>query len=191
MLGGYPLWFPMFGGLWFALAVFVLWLNWGWWRNPILGFWAELTFPLLIGGMIFAMLFAGAMGAAAGLSEYIGNRTASVWRECWRANLASIRNADGVQGSISGGIFVLSGHIGSSEVYYYYTTDCPDRYKPRKHFPNSDTTIIEEERADGEVVQFDTAFRDPSMYRWAWPNDRLRMDFHIPRGSLAHQFSIK
>lgn len=187
-----PIWMPIAALIWLGTAAFVGYYNWGWWRQPPIGFLPSLLFGIFFGGLILGC-FGAVLGlTACGISDLIGRRAETIWRECWRANIASMRNADGIHGSISGGIFMVSGHVDSHEIYYYYTTDGPDRYKPHSWRPDQYTTVIEEDRRNnGEVVQFEIAFANESSYWFGFPDNKLRMDFHIPKGSLVHQYSIK
>lgn len=175
---------PFFG-------VFLIWFNWGWWRDGALGFWEDLLFPLFF-GIFFYAVFIGALSLAGfGLGRLIGDNCDQVWAENWRGRLVSLRSADGIQGSIGGGIFLVSGYIESRQVYYYYTDDGPNRYKPHRWFPDENTTIIEEDRVDGEVIQYEVAFKNKAIEWFGIAPDRYRMDFHIPRGSLKQQFSVE
>lgn len=183
-----PIWFPLSYALWIGVASYVVWLNRGYWRNRD---WIETLFPGFFGIVILGMFLAALIAGSFGISSVLGERADLDWHQCWRANLVSMRNADGVSGSIRGGIFVLSGQTDSREVYYYYTTKGVDHYKAHRWEPNSDTTIIEVDGSDAYVVQFDTVFHHSWMEWFGTTNDRLRMDFHIPRGSLVHQFSLK
>lgn len=185
-----PIWIPLFVLIVVAIDMFVIYHNWGWWRG-ILGFWAELLSGLFFFAVANLFMFMAAFGAGYGLSRLIAADKPLIWRPGWHAKLASLRNADGVHGQISGGMFLISGFIDSAEVYYYYTDEGGEAYKPHSWRPNRDTTVYEEDREDAECFQFTTAFRDDWLYWIAIPDDRVRMDFRIPRGSLVRNYALK
>jgi len=187
-----PIQFPLAGVLWLWIVVFIIYHNWGWWRpDGTFSFWENFlfgTFGVVAGSGIAALVLGGAAYASA---YALGRRAPCEWKPGWHGTLASLRNSDGVQGSLHGGIFLMSGHIGSTEVFYYYTTDGPDHYKPDKWYVDGDTTVIEEDRTDGDVQQFVTVFAQPWRAWIAIPNGRVRMDFRIPRGSLVHNYHLE
>lgn len=189
-----PIWPALFIFAILVLEFFVWRSEWGWWRDPYHPneWWIGLLIPLFLGLIVSGMAITGAAALGYGLGYVIGRHCKKVWRLCWRARLASLRSVDGAEGSISGNVFMIAGNIGSRQVYYYYTTHEPDAYVPHKWFPNQDTTIWEEDRSDGEVKQFETVFDYGDSMLWiAVPEERYRMDFHIPRGSLKRQFLVE
>lgn len=149
------------------------------------GFIAVMTTAL----MLLVCVGAGAIGF--GVARMVGGAMPQVWHECWRSQLVSMRNADGETGSIKGSVFLIAGSIGQSSTYFYYTTTSDGGFRQQKWTPNNDTTIYEEDRAGGEVVQFDEQLAKPWMAWFGEADDRLRMDFYVPVGSVQKQFVLK
>jgi hypothetical protein len=185
-----PIWYPLFGLSVLALAFYVACSNWGWWREPY-GGQVALWMGLVLGSMVTGLVFGISMGAARFMSDFIGALSEQEWRVCWKASMISLRGSDGVSGSISGGIFMMSGRVGSENYYSYYTTSDDGAFHPHKWRADSDTRVFEEDRKDGEIVQWDTHFKSDWVSWLATPNGRVRMDFHIPQGSLRQSFSIE
>lgn len=176
------------------LGMYVAYANhwkWGYDRSD---FWLLLA----AGVVITAMLTLAAGAAGFGVSSIVGDylvtgKYRQYWTNepIWKGQMVSMRSSDGVQGSVAGGIFMISGRIDSSQVYYYYTRNQNGSFKPQKWHPDSDTAIYEEDRKDGEVLQFATEFR-PEWLEWiGTKQNRLRMDFHVPKGSIHQEFDLK
>lgn len=184
-----PIWYPLFAVCILGLAGYVFYRNWGWWRPD--NDQVEKWLGLLFGCLLTAGAFAGAMGAAYGVSSFITNHSEQEWRVCWKAEMVSLRGSDGVAGSISGGIFMLSGHIGSAQFYNYYTNGNDNVFHPHKWKADSRTRIFEGDRKDGEVIEWDQHFKKDWLLWFADPDDGLAMDFYIPKGSLRQSFSLE
>jgi hypothetical protein len=103
--------------------------------------------------------------------------------------MVSMRNADGE----SAGFFLLAAQVEQSSTYFYYVKTGDGAFQQRTtKADEGDTFIYEEDRKDGEVVTFGRAFANPRMSLWGVidPEDK-KWEFHIPRGSIQKQFSIK
>lgn len=187
------IWSFIFIGCILAIDVTVVVHAWGWWRNEQgFDFWFVLVMPFILGGLINVLALGGGYGLGYLIGTFIGRHSDQVWQQYWHANLASLRNSDGIKGEIHGGAFLLSGRIGSEEVYYYYTNEGDSHYKPHKWFADSNTTVIEEDRTDAEVYQYDAHFKAGEWLNlFAIARTDIRMDFHIPKGSLVQQYSLK
>jgi hypothetical protein len=144
-----------------------------------------------IGIMATGVLSGLAYGAGYLLAEFIGRHSEQSWQLRWKATIVSMRSSEGIKGQLSGGAFIVHGYIRSSPVYYYYTKERDSKYKPRIWFIDSETSIHEEDRADGEVRQFDARFNREWLSWVANPSDRLLMEFHIPAGSLKQKIAIE
>lgn len=86
---------------------------------------------------------------------------------------------------------MVMGHVDSKLVYSYYTQNKDGSFQSHQWYPNSDTAIFEETRQDGEVRQFDIKLKNDWMNWFAEPDDRLKMEFHIPKGSLRQEFKLQ
>jgi hypothetical protein len=186
---------PIWSMLCFApsiLALYVLHANWGWWRDDS-GFdrWVMKIGPILLGLIATAVLTGACAGIAEGVSSLIRIRTDLVWQECWTAKMVSMRSADGVSGSLSGGIFMIVGHVDTDQIYFYYTLNQDGSFQPHKWKADDLTRIYEEDRQDGEVHQFDIQLKRAWMSWFTEPDERLKMEFHIPKGSLKQQFKVQ
>lgn len=174
-----------------ALALYIAYANYPWWHaggyDPQFDKW----FPLGWGIFLTVVAAGGAFGLGCGAAAIVGGNSKQIWNECWRAPMVAMRSSDGIHGTVAGGVFMISGQIDSAQVYYYYTLKRDGSFQPHKWRPDNDTSIFEEDRKDGEVVQCDSAFKKPWVDWFGFPNDRLRMDFHIPRGSLRQGFELK
>ena len=182
------IWPVLFIGAVLATIARIAFANYPWWTgsDPI-DIWAPVAMTALFG--LIACFVAGALGY--GLGRLIASCAKGQWDECWRGKMVSMRNADGPEGSMSGGIFMMSGHVGTDQVYFYYTLKNDGSFQPHRWTPDNDTSIFEESREDGEVVQFNRGFGHDLIWLVAIPDDRLRMDFHIPKGSLKQSFALK
>lgn len=186
-----PIWPVLFVAIPLAVAIYLVVHYWGWWRNGDLGFAAEFWFPVVIGAIATVLACGICAALGCGLSDLIGEHMKQRWHSCWSGEMVSMRNSDQVSGSLTGGIFMISGSIGGDQTYFYYTLNKDGSYAPHKWRPDSDTSIYEEDRKDGEVQQFDMEFVSPLAYWIATPSDRLAMDFHVPKGSIKQEFSLK
>lgn len=184
-----PIWFPLFGAAFLGLFVYVIHRNWPWFHDGAYK-WIDLCFGCFISLVFLVIGGLASLGLAAGLTSLISSRTAKVWHEYGSWKMVSMRNADGISGSISGGLFMLSGHVGSENVYFYYTLNQDGSFQPGKWTANSLTSIYEEERKDGKIIQYDIHLKHENMNWIAWPDDRLKMEFHIPKGSLQQTFKV-
>jgi hypothetical protein len=144
-----------------------------------------------VGCLLTVLAMLVAMGAACGLSSVIADHSAQEWKVCWKSNIVSLRGSDGVAGSVSGGIFLLSGHIGSEQFYNYYTAADDGSFRPHKWRADSHTRVFEEDRKDGEVIEWEKSFKKDWILWFATPANDLAMDFHIPKGSLRQDFSLQ
>jgi len=186
-----PIQYPLFLGVVLLTAVFLLYYNWGWWHGDT---GADRLFfivmPLVLGALVTFVLCLGAMGLAAMLDSWVASHCRQRWEENWRGELVAMRNADGVKGSIRGGLFLLSGQVASRQVYhYYYRTG--KAFKPDSWTIDENVYVYEEDRADGEVIQSHRVFVRESVNWFASPSDGHRMEFHIPKGSLRQSFTLE
>ena len=180
-----PIWFWLFSLVIVCFAAYVAWRNYPWWGDS-----TDKWLGWIMGGFITCTIAGLSMPVGFWFADYLGAHSSQVWEENWRGKMVSMRNADGVKGSISGGLFILSGQVESSQVYHYYYQS-GTAFKPDSWTVDPDTFVYEEERTDGEIVQSRRVFKR----RWlAWiaePSDRHRMDFHIPKGALKQSFSLQ
>lgn len=186
-----PIWQWLFPLCVFGLAIYIAWSNYPWWHKPEFGWQGDKWFGWIAGTVATLILCAIASGLGDGLASIIGEHCDQIWQRCGRDQMVSMRSADGVHGSFAGGIFMMSGTVDSAQIYYYYATKPDGSFKPKKWRPDGDTSIFEEDRTDGEVIQFDSAFANPKRAWIADTNDRVRMDFHIPKGSIRQQFKLE
>lgn len=184
-----PIWYPLFAVFILYLAGLLAYRNWEWWRTT--DDQIEKWLGLLLGCVATVCALAAAMGAASGVSSLIADHSEQEWRVCWKADMVSLRGSDGVAGTVSGGIFMLSGRIGSEQFYNYYTTSKDGAFRPHKWRADHWTRVFEEDRKDGEVTEWDQHFKKDWLLWFADPDDGLAMDFHIPKGSLRQSFSLE
>lgn len=182
-----PIWYPLFTGLIVALALYVAYRNWPWWHEDQFEKWMGL----FLGALITFGAWGASMGLACGIASIIADHAEQDYGVCWKAAMVSLRSSDGVSGSMSGGIFMMSGHVGSEQFYHYYTSNKDGAFQPHKWKANSRTRVYEEDRKDGEIVQWDKHFKHEWVLWFADPDDDIAMDFHIPKGSLKQQFSLE
>lgn len=182
-------WFILFFSLIFVADVSIIVRTWGWWRTE--SDWLDIAFLIFISVVltVAAVILSGLL--AVGIATWIGSMSDQVWEKGWHGKLASLRNSDGIQGSFAGGMFLMAGGVGSTEMYYYYEDKGDGKYKPHKWSVDQYTTVYEEDRKDGEVQQFETSFKHQWVSAFAFPPNDYRMDFHIPKGSLVQQYSLK
>jgi hypothetical protein len=187
-----PIWHPLFTVIVLGLMLYVAWRNYPWWNENSCdsGQVEKYTTPV-IACLITLLAWGAAMGIACAIDSVIADHSEQEWGECWKANMVSLRGADGISGSISGGIFMLSGHVGSEQFYHYYTVADDGSFKPHKWKAGSTTRVYEEDRKDGQVVQWDKHFKRTWISWFAEPSDSVAMDFHIPKGSLKQNFSLE
>lgn len=187
-----PIWPVLFPACVVALAIYIGWSSYPWW-HPQEPFYSssDKWLPLVV-GVPFTVIAAGlSIIAGFGVAEVIGSQANQVWRECWQAKMVSMRSADGVEGKISGGIFMMSGSVGSEQIYHYYTLARDGGFKPHKCKADRWTTVYEEDRNGGTVVQFESKFTRPWMAWLGEPSGATAMDFHIPKGSLKQGFTLQ
>lgn len=188
-----PIWYWLFPLCIIALALYVCHRNWPWWNEDDRleidrpDMWAGFAIGTLltVGLCILSLL------GAYGLSSFISDHTTQVWHQDWKAPMVSLRSADGEQGKITGGIFILSGYINAQQTYFYYTKREDGSFAPHRWVPDSNTSIFEGKREDGEVVQFDCVFKHSWLSWFADPWDQLKMNFYIPIGSVRQGFSVQ
>lgn len=185
----------------FALIVIAVWLfTWmcGWpsymtlWHSD--GGFSDKAFACFLAVMTTsatAIVTAGVIALGCGLASLIGGGLPQVWSQCWQGEMVSMRNADGETGSLHGGLFMMVGTIGQSSTYFYYTTTNDGGFRQQQWTPDGNTTIYEEDRKDGQLTQYKRKFAHPWMDWIGSPEDVYRMEFHIPKGSIQKQFSIK
>lgn len=183
-----PIWPWLFPLIALCFAVYCFWRNWGWWRPGHDA--VEMFAPAALGSVLTAVICVLAVLLGWGLSSLIGQHSTQSWEENWSGKMVAMRNADGITGSVKGGLFILSGSVDSNQVYHYYYTS-GSAFKPDSWTVDRDTYVYEEDRTDGEIVQSHRVF----VRRWlgwiAEPEERHRMDFHIPKGSLKQSFAIE
>lgn len=189
-----PIEYPILISLPIALAFYVLYRNWGWWSeagSDNVEFWFQVVvFP--IAGAFFCFLLCILMlGVSSLIDSTVASHAAQFWSQNWTGKMVSMRSSDGVEGSISGGFFMIQGRIGSEIVYTYYTLNEDGSFQPGKWNADQDTSIYEEDRKDGSVVQYVEKFANSKLNWISTPDVRLRMEFHIPKGSLQQNFTIK
>lgn len=187
----FPIWGPLFGGAVIVLAIYVCVQNYPWWKAGEYGASADKWLGWGFGGLVTAFLFAGAFGLGCWISSIIGHDLPQDWSLRGKWTLVAMRNSDSVAGRISGGIFLMSGYIGSQQVYNYYTLNRDGSFKPGKWETDSNTAVYEEDRTDGLLVVYDPKFKKPWM---GWIGDTVsatRGEFHIPKGSLKKAFTIE
>jgi hypothetical protein len=185
-----PIWYPLFVVAVLSLAVLIAVRSWPWGNESYdtgLDFWL----PLVFGAFITCICVGGACGAAYGVSAWIGGDADTVWQKGWGAKMVSMRSADGEHGSIVGGIFMISGYLDQSQTYFYYTLNSDSSLQPGKWRPDGDTSIFQEQRDDGYVQQYTLAFARPWVSWFGTPDGRVKMEFHIPAGSLKQQFKLQ
>lgn len=182
-----PIWPWIFPLLVISLGLYLAFRNLHWRDDDRIEFW----FPLVLGGLATVFIAGISCAIGYGLADTIGSHSEQIWHSCWSGNMVSLRNSDGVSGHISGGLFMLVGGIESRQVYHYYTLKSDGSFQPQHWTPDSDTSVFEEDRKDGQVVQFDEQFKRGWVNWVATPGDRLRMDFHIPKGTLRKNFSLE
>jgi hypothetical protein len=185
-----PIWFPLFISIPILLALYVAKRNWPWWSGGSDKYF-DMIMPVVMACLVLIVCEMLMVGAAFGVSSVIQDHTVKVWHLHWTGKMVSMRNADGVHGEIAGGVFMIAGRIDSVQVYHYYTLKNDGSFQPHQWKANSDTSIFEEEREGGEVQQFDIHLKNEWMNWFTYPDDRLRMDFHIPKGSLKQSFSLQ
>jgi hypothetical protein len=193
-----PIWYPLFGLPVCALAVYIACHNWGWWRckgsyrcssDGVDWMMAVSCVFFFCVGTGVALAIAG--GVAAAFCAVIRDMAEQEYRVCWKARMVSMRSFDGVAGSMSGGIFMMCGRMGSENYYTYYTAAKDGSFRPHKWRADSSTRIFEEDRKDGEVIQWDQHFKSAWVNWFASPSDSIKMDFRIPNGSLKQNFSVE
>lgn len=135
------------------------------------------------GGLVLAIAAGGAFG-----TDLMDQQPSE------RAVLASLRTADGVSGSVGGGLFLISGVIGTDQFYFYYKQD-GDALVQGKVMAGPGAYIYEEERAGGEldVYQWHTVMPHAWM---KWLTVELGPPshtyyFHVPKGSVRRQFNVQ
>lgn len=178
----------LFGTLVLMAAIRITWLNYPWWDH---GDQAEKWFGVFLGTMATVIAGALSVGLGIALSSWIGSQSEQVWHRCWTGTMVSIRSADGIEGKLHGGVFLMSGHVNSAQIYYYYTRASDGAFKPHKWKADNDTSVYEEDRKDGAVVQYDLQFKRTWIEWFGVTDDRLAMEFHIPKGSLKQEFSLE
>lgn len=147
----------------------------------------DFWFPLGFGTFITAFVCVVACGLGCWLSNFVGRHCDQVWIKGWTAKMINMRSADGIEGRIAGGIFLTVGYVQSNQTYYYYTEVSPSAFQAHHWTPDSNTTIFEEDRQDGQVQQWSAALKHSSANWFAFAGDEVRVDFHIPKGSIARE----
>ena len=164
-----PIWSPLF-----VLVIIIAWLicwRYGWaswialWNTDDGADKFFAAFVAVMSTVVSVAIAAGAGGLGYCLASLIGDHCDQVWQQCWTANMVSMRNADGQTGRLLGGIFLIAGSMDQSSTYFYYIKTSDGGFRQKTWQPDNDTTVYEEDRIDGVVVQFDAAFRHPSL---AW-----------------------
>lgn len=187
-----PIQYPLFATAILCIVAYAIYRNWGWWRGPYSD-GMDLWFGIFV--IVFCTIIgeAGAMGAALGIDSYVASKAAQKWVVYGEWQMVSMRSTDGISGSVTGGIFMISGSVGSDTYYkfYYKEGGGGDAIIPGQWDAGSDTRIYQEDRSDGEMVEWRRAFVHPWVTWFATPSQRYRMDFHIPKGRLKEQFSIE
>lgn len=182
-----PIWYWLFPLCVVVLGVYVAYHNYPWWHDDPIDKW----FGWGMGTLVTAFLAFLSVGLACGVASLIGDWSDQVWIECWRGKMVSLRSADGVAGRFASGLFMVSGYVDSRQTYFYYTLNSNGSFQPGRWKPDSDTSVFEEERQDGEVIQSKERFKHEWIAWFGDSGDRLKMEFHIPKGSLKQQFSLE
>jgi hypothetical protein len=144
-----------------------------------------------LGVFVVACLCLGAWAFGFAIAGLIGDRSSQVWHKIWHGKMVAMRNSDAQHGVYAGSLFMVVGFVGPTQVYYYYTARPDGGLTPHQWDADQDCIIYEEDRQDGDVIQYDMRLRDSWLEWIALPGHRLAMDFHIPKGSLKKEFSIK
>lgn len=196
-----PIWPFLFIGV-----VFVLWLTVWYFGFPSwLSMWAPVTdeydnraidivfacFIALVSVAALVLFSFGGGGLGYGLASIIGDGVSQKWKQSWKGDMVSMRNADGETGSVVGGLFMIAGSIDQSSVYFYYTKTSDGGFRQQSWKPDGNTTIYEQDRKDGQAVQYKRVFENPKYYWIAEPDDDVAMSFFVPKGSVQKQFKLK
>lgn len=178
--------FVLVGGLFVALGV---WAVWNIWHDSIIdGGLERVVFSIGALGIACAVGLIASLGVATFIGstadESIVNPAGHV------APLVSMRSADGISGSLRGGLFVMSGTIGTEQYYFWYEQD-GKAIVPRKVHAGGGVYVFEEDRKDAVVKVFDWSFTHAWVSWFGVKDSGKTWEFHVPVGTVQKQLSVQ
>ena len=122
-----------------------------------------------------------------GIGFIVGTAFPQQWTPESQARLVSLRNTDGVNGTL----FLGTGSIGTSQHYFYYR-EVEGGYEPGTVVLATNNIIVHEEhRQDAWMRVYVRQFTNPTyiLFGLVWPHERYA--FFIPRGTLQKNFVLQ
>jgi hypothetical protein len=181
-----PIQYWLFPVIVVCLGIYVAYRNYPWWGDGEDQWFGWIMGAVVTGGAALVSIL-----LATGVDSLVSGHVGWEWRKCWEAEMVSLRSADGVQGAVVGGVFILTGVVDSRQVYFYYTKNADGSFGPHRWTPDNLTRIYEEDRKDGQVIQWDKHFQSEWAYWFATPEESVAMDFHIPKGSIKQGYALQ
>jgi hypothetical protein len=172
----------MMAVMWVVLAAWVIQSE-GWPGEPIL--W-------IAGGGISAITLGVSIAIGFGIAAWIGSGLPQRMDSApfYTAKLVSIRSGDGVTGSITGGAFLIVGHIGTEQYYFWYEQS-GDSVTPRQKPVGVGTYVYDEDRHDAEFQQFAWHFTQSWWRLFAFDPGGTTNHFHVPKGTVSRTFQLQ
>lgn len=131
------------------------------------------------------------------LSLIVKETVVRVKVETGRINIHAMSDGSGIQGSF----FLGSGHIGTTDYYYYYESMGSGGFKQGK-VPVDNATIFEDEKGRAYMIKYKMAMpKDHWSNGWAILTSNNNgssncgcsqgpVEFHIPSGSVKHNYNL-
>ncbi len=154
------------------------------------GFFEWVT--TIVMGLLISALAAMLIGLFAGTIMYSWFCSMSIWnyREISRAELVSIKEKEGVSGSISGSMFMFGGSFDSRPYYFYYVASEGGAISPEK--VQADKTVFIHE-GDGVKPVLITLQHFPPWWCKIFAlmdEGTIQHHFYIPAGSVKKGFAL-
>lgn len=145
------------------------------------GLWeklSEMAFFAVVAGFLTGLLI-GVLAAV------IGQVLPTQWVRLRATKLVSLSNGTGVHGSF----FLGTGTLNSEPIFQYFYPLESGGFKSATL--QGDVTVFEEDREDGEKVNFGLDFKWGWLWIFAICQEQYRYEFHIPKGSITKAFELK
>jgi hypothetical protein len=176
------LWFFMFREMWNATEAYAMLT----WPHSFVG-WCGTAFGMFgcafIGGLI-------AGGIASGLGSYVDK--AKIWHleDRRTEKLVAVRDKDGVNGAITGGLFLVAGYFESRPYYFYYTEDSTGAMRPDKINVSRSIFIHEIKEGDPRLVTRQWDNGRPWIDLFAITDGGWQYHFYVPEGTVKRGFGM-
>lgn len=142
----------------------------------------DILLSLVVASLIWLVMVMIYIGIYEVTEEKIGEKSID------KQNIYSIRDDSSIEGSFSGGIFLVRGSIEEVDYYYYWVKTKDGMHRKKKKADNS--YIIEEDIEQPYVETFEPICKSIEGEGECFDIDNKYV-FHIPKGSIEYNYNLK